>query len=112
MLPASLTRQLAEIVGPDGLSEETAPFAVHGRAPALVITPASAEDLARAVAACHAARVPLVPWGGGTRQGWGRPIAAETFVVLRTTGLRSILMYEPDDLTISVEAGMTFAALD
>jgi glycolate oxidase FAD binding subunit len=112
MLPASLTRQLAEIVGPAGLSEETASFAVHGRAPALVITPATVEDLARAVAACHAARVSLVPWGGGTRQRWGRPIAAETFVVLRTTGLRSILMHEPDDLTISVEAGMTFAALD
>lgn len=112
MLPASLTRQLAAIVGPDGLSEETAPFAVHGCAPALVITPATVEDLARAVAACHAARVPLVPWGGGTRQRWGRPIAAETFAVLRTTGLRSILLHEPDDLTISVEAGMTFAALN
>jgi len=112
MLPASLTRQLTEIVGPDRVTEETAPFAVHGQAPALVITPAAVEDLSRAVAACHAARVPLVPWGGGTRQRWGRPIAAETFVVLRTTGLRSILMHEPDDLTISVEAGMTFAALD
>ncbi|MGQ9927637.1 MAG: FAD-binding oxidoreductase [Chloroflexaceae bacterium] len=112
MLPVSLTRQLTEIVGPDRLTEETTPFAVHGRAPALVITPTTVEDLAGAVAACHAARVPLVPWGGGTRQRWGRPIAAETFVVLRTTGLRSILMHEPDDLTISIEAGMTFAALD
>jgi len=74
MLPASLTRQLTEIVGPDRVTEETAPFAVHGQAPALVITPAAVEDLSRAVAACYAARVPLVPWGGGTRQRWGRPI--------------------------------------
>ena len=112
MLPAALTRQLVEIVGPERISEETAPFAVHGRSPALVISPSSVEQVARAVAACHAARVPLVPWGGGTRQRWGRPIAAETFVVLRTSGLQAILMHEPDDLTISVEAGMTFAALD
>jgi len=34
MLPASLTRQLTEIVGPDRVTEETAPFAVHGQAPA------------------------------------------------------------------------------
>lgn len=112
MLPQTLSRQLRAISGADAVSEDTAAFAVHGQAPALVVTPGSVEELAQAVAACHAARVPVVPWGGGTRQRWGRPLAVDPFVVLRTVRLDRVLIYEPDDLTISVEAGMRFADLD
>ncbi|NTU80614.1 MAG: FAD-binding oxidoreductase, partial [Chloroflexales bacterium] len=108
----TLQRQLAEVVGAPNLSEDTDLFAIGGRAPALAVAPGSVEELAQAVAACHAARVAVVPWGGGTRQSWGRPPAAERFVVIRTTRLGRVLVYEPDDLTISVEAGMTLAALD
>jgi glycolate oxidase FAD binding subunit len=63
------------------------------------------------VAACAAAHIPVTPYGGGTRQRWGNPPAAP-FVAVRTTRLNRVLIYEPDDLTISVEAGMTLQALD
>ncbi len=108
----TLNHQLAAIVGPAHLSEDGAPFAVHGRAPLLVAAPASVEELAQVVAACHSARVPVIPYGGGTMQSWGRPLVAERFVAVRTTRLDKILIYEPDDLTISVQAGMPFATLD
>jgi glycolate oxidase FAD binding subunit len=109
---STLARQITEAIGAEYVAEDTAAFAVHGRAPALAAAPGSVEELAQVMAACHAARVPVAPFGGGTRQRWGRPIAAETFVALRTTRLCRPLVYEPDDLTISVEAGMTLAALD
>lgn len=112
MVLTTLHRQLAEISGAANVSEEAAPFAVAGRAPALAVAPGSVEELAQAVAACHAARVPVVPWGGGTKQSWGRPPAAERFVAVRTGRLDRVLVYEPDDLTISVGAGVTLAALD
>ena len=108
----TLNHQLAAIVGPAHVNEDSAPFAVHGRAPLLVAAPATVEELAQVVAACHSARVPVVPYGGGTMQSWGRPLAAERFVAVRTTRLAQILIYEPDDLTISVQAGMSFATLD
>lgn len=96
-----LLEQLAHIVGSD-----------HVAAQPLTVSPASVEEFAACVAACHAAGVPVVPVGGGTRQRWGRAPAAEQFVALRTARLNRTLGYEPDDLTISVEAGMTLDALD
>lgn len=112
MTVQTLTRQFAEIVGPEYVSEDTGAFTVHGCAPALVVSPVNVEELAQVVAACHSARVPVVPWGGGTRQRWGRPLDAPAFVAVRTGRLDQALLYEPDDLTISVQAGMTLGTLD
>ncbi len=112
MALTTLQRQLSAIAGVANVSADAAPYAIGGRAPALVVAPGSVEELAQSVAACHAARVPVAPWGGGTQQSWGRPPAAEQFVVVQTGRLDRVLFYEPDDLTISVGAGMTLAALD
>jgi glycolate oxidase FAD binding subunit len=110
-MSAALSRQLAEICGAGNVSEEPETFPVQGRAPLLVARPGSVEELAQAMAACHAARVAVAPYGGGTKQGWGRPPAAERFVALVTTRLNRLLIYEPDDLTVSAEAGITLDAL-
>lgn len=112
MIMIELQRQLAELVGETNLSEDGATYAVHGQLPALVVTPGSVEELAQSMALCYEARMPVVPWGGGTRQLWGRPLSATPFVVIKTTRLNRPLTYEPDDLTISVEAGMTLGQLD
>jgi glycolate oxidase FAD binding subunit len=111
MSEAALFRQLSEICGAGNVSGELETFPVQGRAPILVARPGSVEELSQVMAACHAARVAVVPYGGGTKQGWGHPPAAERFVVIVTTRLNRLLVYEPDDLTISVEAGTTLAAL-
>lgn len=113
---STLERQIAEIVGADHVSSgenlPPSPTTPLPLSPSLTVAPASVEELGQVLAACHAARVAVVPCGGGTRQSWGRPPAAERFVVVRTTRLDRTLVYEPDDLTISVEAGMTLQALD
>lgn len=108
----TLARQLTAIAGAANVAEDAAAYSLGGRAPALVVAPGSADELAQAVGACHAARVAVVPWGGGTKQRWGRPPSAEPFVVVRTGRLDQVLIYEPDDLTISVGAGLTLAGLD
>ncbi|MFZ9857162.1 MAG: FAD-binding oxidoreductase [Roseiflexaceae bacterium] len=52
----------------------------------------------------------IIPWGGGTHQLIGAtPTNADLVIV--TTALNRVIHHEPNDLTISVEAGMTIGTL-
>lgn len=52
----------------------------------------------------------VIPWGGGTHQLIGAtPTQADLVIV--TTALNRVIQHEPNDLTISVEAGMTIGTL-
>lgn len=95
----SLTNQLAEIVGPEHVTA----------APS--VAPGSREELAHVLAVAHAAHMPVQPYGGGTQQRWGGPLGDDQALTLYTTRLKRVLDYTPDDLTISVEAGLTVAEL-
>ncbi|MEI7642844.1 MAG: FAD-binding oxidoreductase [Chloroflexales bacterium] len=110
----SLASQITSIVGAPYLIDDPTgypAYAVQGRVPALVVAPGSAEELAWVVSAAHAADMPVIPRGGGTMQAWGRPPARD-FIIVQTTRINRVRIYEPDDLTISVDAGMTMQALD
>lgn len=74
------------------------------------IRPSSEAGLVRAVADAAAANQSLTTVGGGTHLALGRS-ACEPDVVLRTGGLDRVVEHVPDDMTISIEAGMTVAAL-
>jgi len=52
----------------------------------------------------------VIPWGGGTHQLIGATPAQADLVIV-TTALNRVIHHEPNDLTISVEAGMTIGAL-
>ena len=83
-------------------------YAVLGRQPAEVFCPQSPEE-ARDVVRGNVDKA-LVPWGGGTRQSLGYP--PERYdAALVTTGLSQITEYEPADLTITAQAGVTLAQL-
>ena len=49
-------------------------------------------------------------WGGGTHQGHGYPIEAD--IVLSTHRLSEVVDWQPDDLTVVVEAGVKVADLE
>jgi glycolate oxidase FAD binding subunit len=68
------------------------------------ITPSSAEDLAEILedAALHRKTISVL--GSGTKRLMAGPLLPSD-ITLGTTGLRRVLQYEPNDLTISVEAG-------
>jgi glycolate oxidase FAD binding subunit len=85
-------------------------YIVHGVVPARVVFPQTSADMSALLH--HAAQQgwTVVAWGGGTHQLIGAPPTRVDIVVV-TTALNRVLQHEPNDLTISVEAGMTMGAL-
>ncbi|KPV53733.1 FAD-linked oxidase, partial [Kouleothrix aurantiaca] len=91
--------------------EACAAYAVQGVVPGCVAAPGSLEELAATMRLAYEYGAAIVPWGGGTQQRLGQP-PRQLDLVVRTTRLNQVLQHEPDDLTISVGAGMTIGALN
>jgi FAD/FMN-containing dehydrogenases len=77
--------------------------------PTHAVTPESPEELASALAEAASKKQTITLGGRGSKNKMGGPVAASD-VTVSTTGLTRVLSYEPNDLTISVEAGMPWAA--
>lgn len=114
-LPASgLLAHLGAIVGPAHLVTDAAEMAPYltdwrgrftGRARAVVL-PADTGEVARVVAACAAARAPIVPQGGRTGLVLGSvPDAGGSAVVLSLRRLNRIRQLDAANGTMTVEAG-------
>lgn len=69
--------------------------------------PSEVQDL---VAAAHAARKPVYPIGGGLALAFGLPPRSEGLGVM-LAGMRRVIDYPARDLTVTVQAGITLAAL-
>ena len=77
-------------------------------APDAVVLATSADDVARALAAAHAAEVPITPRGGGSgKSGGAVPVSGG--IVLATTGMSSIKEIDKDELLAVVEPGILLA---
>src|SRR5512143_250367 len=115
VVPPAVRRAIRELVGPKGWIEEAAALEPYlreerglfrGRC-AAVVRPASTEEVARVVALCAEAGVPVVPHGGNTGLvGGGVPRGG---VVLSTTRLDRIRAVDPLNRTMTVEAGVILA---
>ncbi len=78
---------------------------VHGKALA-VVRPASTQEVAAVVKACAAAGAPIVPQGGNTGLSVGStPDTSGREVVLSLTRMNAVRTLDPDNLTLTVEAG-------
>jgi len=78
---------------------------VHGKALA-VVRPGSTQEVAAVVKACAAAGAPMVPQGGNTGLSVGStPDTSGREVVLSLTRLNAVRALDPDNLTLTVEAG-------
>jgi glycolate oxidase FAD binding subunit len=104
---------LASIVGSDGAAAgpaARAAAAVDGREPQWVVRPRTLEAVAGVVALAHDEKLVVVPRGRGTSQTLGHP-PERVDIVLDLAGVDAILEHNPEDMTVSVQAGVTAGAL-
>ncbi len=91
---------LAAIVGPEY---------VRGLDGAVAVAPGNTEEIAAVLRLAQENHLAVVERGGGTKQGWGYPVAPA--VVLEMHRLNTLREHTWQDMTCSVEAGCTWAAL-
>lgn len=77
---------------------------------ASIVEPATQEEVLSHLRESYAAGTPTYPIGGGTSLDCGLP-GRSPGVGLRLTGLNRVVDYPSRDMTITVEAGITMAAL-
>src|SRR5712691_5248908 len=76
----------------------------------MMLVPDSPEELAVQLAEANSSAQSISLGGNFTKNGMGGPITASD-VTISTAKLNRVLEYEPRDLTISVEAGITYRDL-
>ena len=85
-------------------------YAIEGQAPDAVVRPESRQQAAEVVRWAHEANVPLFPRGGGVHVSLGNP-PGKRGVVLDLSRCNRVLDFQPSDLTVTVEAGVTLDSL-
>jgi glycolate oxidase FAD binding subunit len=75
-----------------------------------VVAPSSLEEAASVLAAASSAAIPVSFYGGGNHQGYGGAVLAD--LVMTSSRLNRIVDWQPDDLTITVEAGVPVEILE
>ncbi len=108
MLTETLHTQLAQIVSDEAMAAETP--TVDGMRPALGVSPKSVADLAAVVGELHGAEAATILVGGGTMIDLGAPPKSAE-VALATGNLNKIVAYQPADLIVTAQAGVTVADL-
>lgn len=106
--------QLTAIVGADNVQSPPASLLPEAwtASPLAIVTPDSTDQVAPLVQAAEAAGLAILPCGGGTQLQTGYPPRADRpFFLLSTARLNRILDYQPEDLTITCEPGVTLATV-
>lgn len=117
---AALAATLARIVGTDHVRTDEATRDLHSEdvwsaaaaRVALIVAPRSLDELTQVVAATAAAGFAVAPRGAGMSYTSGYlPVSAAT-VSIDLTAMARVLRVSPEDMTVTVEAGCTWAALN
>lgn len=111
-IAAALDR-LADSVGVDSIvtdAEALTPLAVDGVTPTLLVRPADEDGVAATLTWANAAGLAVIPRGAGTAMSLGRP-PRRADVILSLERLNALLEYEPADLTVTAQAGVTLGQL-
>ena len=109
----SVGAALAAIAGADGATDAVAARAanaVDGHEPQWVVRPRTLEEVARVVALAHDEKLAVVPRGRGTAQTLGG-LPERVDIVLDLAGLDAVLEHNPEDMTVTVQAGVTAGVL-
>ncbi|HXZ79900.1 MAG TPA: FAD-binding oxidoreductase [Terriglobales bacterium] len=112
-LTSRIAHELAGIAGETFVCQDPAELeklSVDNAPPGIAVSPGSAEEVAEVLRLANREGLVVVPAGGGTQQGIGRP-PQKIDIMLRTSRLDDIGHYDPGDLTIGVGAGTTVSSL-
>ncbi len=105
----AIREELAAIVGIAHVSPGAA-AAVDGVTPRFVASPADVDQVSRLLALAHSGGLAVLPRGAGTASALGNP-PARADLVIGLSRLNRVVEYEPADVSVSVEAGMTLDGL-
>src|SRR3954468_21232907 len=98
--------------GDSVLDQHAADLSYHPpHRPDVVVFPESAAEVAAVLAYAHENRVPVVPFGAGTSLE-GHVIPLRGGISLDLTRMSSIVALRPDDLTVTVQPGVTRSQLE
>jgi len=109
-LKSTFEADVRQIVTAKHVRRAVANDAVAGVQPSFIVDPGSEQELGRVLNLANAARLAVIPRGGGTKLEWGNP-PVRADVILSTGRLSRVLEHAWADLTVSVEAGCTIAKL-
>ena len=90
---------------------ELSSYAVDGLTPNMGVRPPTIKDLSEVVSIANEEGLAIIPLGGGTQRSLGNP-PRRYDLTLDMRGVDRLVQYEPSDLTVTVEAGMSLAELD
>jgi len=116
--PAEALRRIREIVGPKGWSDDPAELdpllrdqrGLYVGRTALLVRPATTDEVSAVVAACAEHRIAIVPQGGNTGLcGGATPHESGTEILLSLTRLNRVRATDPGNYTMTVEAGCVLA---
>jgi len=98
--------------GDSVLDQHAADLSYHPpRRPDIVVFPESAIEVAAVLAYAHENRVPVVPFGAGTSLE-GHVIPLHGGISLDLTRMSAIVSLRPEDLTVTVQPGVTRSQLE
>lgn len=117
---AALKAAFAAIVGPNNVRDDAVSLALHSEdvfevaehSAMLIVAPTTLDELSAVVKAAHAAGVAIAPRGAGMSYTAAYLPATDTTVSLDMTRLDRIIAISPEDMTVTVEAGCTWLALN
>lgn len=105
-----VTSGLAQVVGAPNVLPGSETYAVDGIVPGAVAWPDSYEAVAETLRFANGEQLAVIPLGGRTHAGLGN-MPARYDVALDLASLNRVVEFEPADLTITCQAGMTLGTL-
>ena len=107
---ASHALQAMRAVLSTGAERPPEQYICDGIFPIIAARPSSVSEVAEILRAADQQGVSVLPQGGRTALTLGRPLTHYD-LALDTTALNRVIDYAPEDLTVTVEAGITLAVL-
>lgn len=110
MVSVTVESELAAVVGAENVAAGSDSDAVDGVAPRLIVRPGTYDEAAGVLRLANEQRLAVIALGGRVHEGFGN-VPARYDLALDIRRLDQIVEFEPADLTITCQAGITLGAL-